>query len=145
MPQGPAATQAPISSWIASTSLPGLCFTPPTCSRPPAETPSCLAGLAPVPCQQPSMPHLHPQALTVKLVSTPSPAAHRSKLQASRPCSPVIKQSFLGPPVQIAPEPLAAQGALYQGISLEYLLSPGTGGLHSSSQRPSPPITSLGA
>lgn len=37
------------------------------------------------------------------------------------------------------------QGALYQGISLEHLLSPGTGGLLSSSQRPSQPRTSTGA
>ena len=37
------------------------------------------------------------------------------------------------------------QGALYQGISLEHLLSPGTGGLLSSSQRLSPPRTSTGA
>lgn len=98
MPQGPAATQAPISSWTASTSFPWLCLTPPTCSKPPAETPSCLASLAPLAPCQPSTPHLHPQALPVKLVSTPSPTAHRSKLQASTPFSPVIQQPFLGPP-----------------------------------------------
>lgn len=133
MPQGPAATQA-MSSWAASTTLPWALPPPTTCSKPYAETPSC-----------PSMPHLHPQVVPVKLVSTPCPGAHRAKLQGSTPFSPCNSAASFGPPSLNCLEPLAAQGALYQGISLGHLLSPGTGGLLSSSQRPNPPSTSTGA
>lgn len=80
MPQGPAATQAPISSWTASTSLPWLCLTPPTCSKPPAETPSCQAGLAPLPAF-----HIPP---------SPTGSASQTGLH-NQSCSPQVQASGL--------------------------------------------------
>lgn len=77
------------------------------------------------------LPHLHPQAAPVELVSPPCPAARRSKLQASIPFSPFNSATSSG-----SPNLNQSLASCCSGSTLSRLL-PDTGGFLSTSQRPS--------